>query len=118
MLVQCHIASSPRRTLTLPLRLNDRESAHHLYVVEVDQTHTDVSRRSVFDTLRASGIGANVHYIPIHLQPDYQRLGFKRGDFPASEVYYDQAITLPLFPAMTDAEHEHVVATLQSAFSV
>ncbi len=104
--------------LTLPLRLNDRESAHHLYVVEVDQTHTDVSRRSVFDTLRASGIGANVHYIPIHLQPDYQRLGFKRGDFPASEVYYDQAITLPLFPAMTDAEQEHVVATLQSAFSV
>lgn len=104
--------------LKLPLRVNDRKSAHHLYVVEIDQARTSVSRRSVFDTLRTNGIGANVHYIPIHLQPDYQRLGFKRGDFPVSEAYYDQAITLPLFPAMTEGEQDHVVAMLKSAFSV
>ena len=104
--------------LKLPLRVDDRESAHHLYVVEIDRAYTDVSRRSVFDNLRTNGIGANVHYIPIHLHPDYQRLGFKRGDFPASEAYYGQAITLPLFPAMTEEEQDHVIATLKSAFSV
>lgn len=103
--------------LKLPVRLTDRESAHHLYVVEVDQSLTNVSRRSLFDTLRAQDIGANVHYIPIHLQPYYQQLGFKRGDFPACEAYYEQAITLPLFPSMTEAEQDRVIATLKLAFN-
>jgi dTDP-4-amino-4,6-dideoxygalactose transaminase len=56
-----------------------------------------------------------VHYIPIHTQPHYQRLGFRRGDFPAAEAYYAQAISLPLFPEMTGADQDHVVAALAAA---
>jgi dTDP-4-amino-4,6-dideoxygalactose transaminase len=66
----------------------------------------------VFEALRAAGIGVNVHYIPVHTQPYYQRLGFKVGMFPESESYYQDAITLPLFSKMTDAEQDTVVAAL------
>jgi UDP-4-amino-4,6-dideoxy-N-acetyl-beta-L-altrosamine transaminase len=103
-------------SLKLPARLNDRQSAHHLYVVEVD-TRRGTERRRVYDTLRAAGIGANVHYIPIHTQPFYRRRGFGVGDFPASERYYEAAITLPLFPAMTEEQQDHVVATLERALA-
>jgi dTDP-4-amino-4,6-dideoxygalactose transaminase len=58
-----------------------------------------------------------VHYIPIHTQPYYRDLGFKRGDFPASERYYNNAISLPLFPALTDEQQDFVAATLRSALS-
>lgn len=95
-----------------PARLPDRVSAWHLYAIELDAGH---DRRAVFDALRAADIGVNVHYIPIHTQPHYRRLGFKRGDFPAAEAYYARAISLPLFPEMTDAEQDRVVAVLRAA---
>lgn len=98
--------------LKLPARLNDRASAHHLYVVEIDRSRTTATRRAVFDGLRARGIGANVHYMPIHLQPDYARLGFVPGDYPAAEAYYAGAITIPLYPALTEEEQDRVVAAL------
>jgi UDP-4-amino-4,6-dideoxy-N-acetyl-beta-L-altrosamine transaminase len=98
--------------LLLPARLEDRRSAWHLYVVEIDETRTPRSRAQVFERLRAQGIGANVHYIPIHTQPFYSRLGFKPGDFPASERYYRRAISIPLFPALTDDQQDEVVRAL------
>ncbi|HSW04742.1 UDP-4-amino-4,6-dideoxy-N-acetyl-beta-L-altrosamine transaminase [Aquabacterium sp.] len=98
-----------------PARGADRLSAWHLYVIEVDEQRTTASRRDVFQALRDAQIGVNVHYIPIHTQPHYQRLGFQRGDFPAAEAYYAGAISLPLFPDMTTAEQDHVVATLAKA---
>lgn len=98
--------------LKLPVRLNDRQSAHHLYVVEVAE---GVSRSAVFATLRADGILVNVHYIPIHLQPYYRTLGFAAGDFPASEAYYAGAITLPLFPSLDPSEQDYVVERLTRA---
>lgn len=98
--------------LMLPARQSDRRSAWHLYVVEIDDTKTSVMRGDVFNHLRNAGIGVNVHYIPIHTQPYYARLGFRRGDFPASERYYSRAISLPLFPAMTEEQQSFVVRTL------
>jgi UDP-4-amino-4,6-dideoxy-N-acetyl-beta-L-altrosamine transaminase len=98
--------------LRLPVRLNDRQSAHHLYVVEVA---SGVSRRDVFAALRADGILVNVHYIPIHLQPYYRGLGFAPGDFPASEAYYAGAITIPLFPSLDPSEQDYVVERLTRA---
>lgn len=103
--------------LHLPVRLSDRQSAHHLYVVEIDETKSAATRSDVFAKLRADGIGANVHYIPIHLQPFYRAKGFKAGDFPCAESYYRRAITIPLFPAMTDADQERVVESLGRALS-
>lgn len=99
--------------LDLPYRSNDRGSAWHLYAVEIRQPGP--SRRSVFEAMRAAEIGVNVHYIPIHLQPHYRDLGFKPGDFPAAERYYDNAISLPLFPALTTEQQDYVAATLRSA---
>ncbi len=96
----------------LPARLNDRQSAHHLYVVEVEN---GLSRKAVFDALRADGILVNVHYIPIHLQPYYRALGFAPGDFPASEAFYEGAVTLPLFPSLSEAQQDHVAGRLSRA---
>lgn len=102
--------------LKLPARANDRVSAWHLYAVELGD-EAKASRADVFAALRAAQIGANVHYIPIHTQPDYTRLGFKRGDFPASERYYERAISLPLFPRMTGEQQERVVSVIRDALS-
>lgn len=98
--------------LKLPVRLNDRQSSHHLYVVEVAD---GIERKAVFDALRAVHVLANVHYIPIHLQPYYQARGFATGDFPASEGFYEKALSLPLFPNLTNAEQDRVVRSLAAA---
>lgn len=86
----------------LPVRPLARDtrgvSGWHLYMIRVDAAR----RRQIFEGLRAQGIGVNVHYIPVHLQPDYRRLGFTVGMFPEAERYYSEAITLPMFPAMKD----------------
>jgi UDP-4-amino-4,6-dideoxy-N-acetyl-beta-L-altrosamine transaminase len=103
--------------LRLPTRLPARTQAWHLYAVEVLPARTSITRAQVFEALRAADIGVNVHYIPIHTQPYYQRLGFKRGDFPVAEHYYAQALSLPLFPAMTTAQQDRVAACLRSALA-
>jgi len=88
--------------------------AWHLYVIRLQ----DAARRQlVFEALRAAGIGAQVHYIPVHLQPYYRQLGFKPGDFPVAESYYAGAITLPLHPRLTEAEQERVSAVLKEALA-
>jgi len=99
--------------IRLPARLDDRTSAWHLYVIMLNLETMSVSRRQVLETLRAQGIGAHVHYIPLHLQPYYRdRFGHQRGDFPVAEGYYDACVTLPMFPALTDADVERVVASV------
>ena len=95
--------------LRLPARLPDRVSAWHLYVVEVDARQTNVSRAELFEALRSAGIGVNVHYIPIHTQPYFRKLGFKDGDFPASEAYYRGAMSLPMFPRMMPSQQDRVI---------
>ncbi len=92
----------------------DRQSAWHLYAIEVTDAAT-IDRSGLFAALRAADIGVNVHYIPIHTQPHYERLGFRRGDFPNAEHYYDHAISIPLFPAMTREEQDKVVDVIARA---
>ena len=88
------------------------QSAWHLYVIRL-QLNNGIVRHSVFAALRKAGIGVNVHYIPVHLQPYYQKLGFRAGDFPAAEAYYAEALTLPLYPDMTEAQQARVVECLR-----
>jgi UDP-4-amino-4,6-dideoxy-N-acetyl-beta-L-altrosamine transaminase len=90
-------------------------SAYHLYVVQLDEKRTSMTRAQIFESLRSAGIGANVHYIPVHTQPYYKRLGFKENDFPQSVRYYAGALTLPLFPTMTEEEQDFVVSSLRAA---
>lgn len=103
--------------MILPIRLDDRESAWHLYAVEIDSARTTRTRAEVFRAMRAAQIGVNVHYIPIHTQPYYAALGFRRGDFPVAEAYYARALSLPLFPALSEAQQDRVVETLRAALA-
>lgn len=100
----------------LPLALPppDDAGAWHLHVVRLaDPTR----RRAAYDALRAADIGVNVHYIPVHLQPWYRRLGFRPGDFPAAEAYYAGALTLPLHPALSEAQQARVAQVLRQALA-
>ncbi|MDD5390004.1 MAG: UDP-4-amino-4,6-dideoxy-N-acetyl-beta-L-altrosamine transaminase [Gallionellaceae bacterium] len=109
------LAGLPLRT---PWRDLQADSAWHLYVIRLeDAVLAKPGRRAVFEHLRAAGIGVNVHYIPVHLQPDYRRLGFARGDYPVAEDYYARTITLPLHPGLSDADQDRVVAELREALA-
>jgi dTDP-4-amino-4,6-dideoxygalactose transaminase len=88
-------------------------SAFHLFVVRLLET-AGVTRLELFRKIQDAGIGVNVHYIPVHLQPYYGRLGFKQGDFPEAESYYNQAITLPLFVELTEEDQRYVIETLRA----
>ena len=98
--------------LTVPFQAPGGYSAFHLYIVRLDP---GIDHLAAFNTLRAAGIGANLHYIPVHTQPYYRALGFAEGDFPVAEDYYRRAITLPLHPGLTEAEQDLVVETLAGA---
>ena len=87
----------------------DDRSALHLFVIRVAAKR----RRAIFEALRDAGIGVNVHYVPVYLQPEYRRLGFTDGHCPQAELYYQQALTLPLHPRLSDDAQEHVVARLR-----
>ena len=105
----------------LPLRALARDpkavSGWHLYMIRLDLNSIRRTRREVFESLRAQGIGVNVHYIPVHLQPDYAKLGFSAGMFPEAERYYEECITLPMFPAMTDDDVLRVRDALKAAIA-
>lgn len=99
--------------LTLPVAQPGAESAWHLYVVRLQLERIKSSQREVFDALRAAGIGVNLHYIPVHLQPYYREQGFTDGDFPQAERYFTEAISLPLYPDLTDEQQDEVVEQLR-----
>lgn len=119
-----HLADRYDRLLaSLPLRLPVRvpgpestaRSSWHLYAVEILPGAGVAERVTAFTRLREAGIGVNVHYIPIPLQPYYRSLGFRPGQFPAAEAYAAQALSIPLYPALTDAMQDRVVAELTKA---
>jgi len=91
-------------------------SSYHLFVLVIDPALTSKQRIDLFKHLHNDQISANVHYIPIHLQPYYVSQGFKKGDFPISEKYYNNAITVPLFPSMTSQMFDQVTNSIQSFF--
>jgi UDP-4-amino-4,6-dideoxy-N-acetyl-beta-L-altrosamine transaminase len=98
--------------LRLPRVLEGNRSAFHLYVVRLTDL-VDGAHRRVYESLRSRGIGVNLHYTPVHLQPYYRSLGFHEGMFPEAEAYGESAITLPLFPRLSEAEQDTVVAALR-----
>jgi UDP-4-amino-4,6-dideoxy-N-acetyl-beta-L-altrosamine transaminase len=87
-------------------------SSYHLYVVRTRDTGKHGSRAELYRGLRERGIGVNVHYMPVYLQPYYAQLGFAAGYCPEAERYYDEALTIPLYPAMSEAQQDEVVTAL------
>ena len=92
---------------------NNKLSAYHLYIILLPN-NDEKKHKEAIETLREQGIFAHVHYIPIHLQPYYQQLGFKKGDFPNAENYYLNAISLPLFPDLTAQQQQYVIDMVKS----
>lgn len=103
--------------LTIPACDAQAYSAFHLYVIRLQLNAIKKSHRQVFVELRACGIGVNVHYIPVHTQPYYRGFGFKQGDFPIAEQHYREAISLPLFYALTENEQDQVVRALREVLA-
>jgi dTDP-4-amino-4,6-dideoxygalactose transaminase len=85
--------------------------AWHLYVIQVKD------RKNLYDYLKDKGVFTQVHYIPIHLQPYYKRLGWKYGDFPVAEGYYRKALSLPMYPSLTVKEQEYVIEKVLEFYS-
>ena len=99
--------------LTLPMQATYGHSAYHLYVIRLDlDAIAPLTHAEVFQSLRDQEILVNLHYIPVHTQPYYQAMGFRWGDFPQAEAYYKNAISIPMYPTMTDDAQTHVIQAL------
>ena len=97
---------------------DDVSHAYHLYVIRLNTTELRTTQSEVFSSLRAEGIGVNVHYIPVHLHPFYrERFGTKPGLCPMAETVYEKLISLPIFPAMTHDDVEYVIAAVRKVVS-
>lgn len=99
--------------LQLPWQSPDAYSAYHLYVIRVLSRRNGKDRLRVFNELRAADVLVNVHYIPVHTQPYYRQLGFKCGDFPQAEAFYEEAISLPMYYSLTENDQDFVISTLK-----
>lgn len=108
------LASLP---VTTPWQHPDSYSGLHLYVVRLQLHKINKTHCQVFEALREQGIGVNLHYIPVHTQPYYQRMGFKVGDYPQSEQYYAEAISLPMYQTLSDSQQDQVVNVLQKVLA-
>ncbi len=95
-----------------PFRHKDSFSAFHLYVIRLRNSDNHLN---VFNHLRNNGIGVNLHYMPIHIQPYYQKLGFKPSNFPEAMKYYKEAISLPMFPMLKSEKQQQVISSLIQA---
>lgn len=100
-----------------PWQHEESYSGLHLYVIRLKLGEIKKTHHQVFEALCAEGIGVNLHYIPVHRQPYYERLGFRAGHCPESERYYAEAISLPMYPGLTEGQQDKVVSTLNSAIS-
>ena len=100
--------------VVIPFQMDGTYSGLHLYVIRLKLDNITISHKQVFEELRASGIGVNIHYIPVHMHSFYRSMGFKLGDFPESEKYYSEAISLPMYPNFAEEDQNKVVDILAS----
>lgn len=103
--------------ITLPYQLPNTYSGLHLYPIRLKLDKIKKSHKQVFSELRDNGIGVNLHYIPVHTQPFYTRLGFNKGDYPNAESYYAEAISLPMFPNLDIKQQDKVANVLKAVLS-
>ena len=105
-----HLQNLPLR---LPNQSKDCISSRHLYIIRIDNSYSKLNHKNLFLKLRDLNIGVNLHYIPIHLQPYFKKLGFKKGNFPESEKYYKEAISIPLFTQLKREDQDYIISTIK-----
>jgi len=104
-------------SITLPWQHEDSYSGLHLYVIRLQLDKISKTHLEVFEGMREAGILVNLHYIPVHIQPYYKKMGFEGGQFPQAEQYYKEAMSIPMFPTMTNEQQDKVIATLKTLLS-
>ena len=103
--------------LILPKIQSERLSSFHLYTIQIDSLRTNKTRLEVFEFLKESGVGVQVHYIPIHCQPYCKKkFRFKLGDFPNAEEYYHKTITLPIYPGLAEKSQLEIIKLLRTIY--
>jgi len=104
--------------INLPIRTQfqhpDAYSSYHLYIIRLNTDQTSISQKELANKLLKNGIGVNLHYIPLHIQPYYKKHGFKLGDYPFSEHYYKESLSIPIFPGMKPQEQEKIIKNIKS----
>ena len=103
--------------LITPFQSLESYSAMHLYPIQLKMSNVKEGRMQIFNELRKAGVGVNVHYIPIHTQPYYRKLGFKREEFPNAIRYYEQAISIPMYSSMSIKDQDFVVERIKECVS-
>lgn len=104
--------------LTLPWQHRDSYSGMHLYVIRLQPERCGVTHLQVFEFMRSQNILVNLHYIPVYRQPFYEKMGFLHEEFPESEKYYAQAISIPMYPTLTEEQQDIVINALHKVFAV
>jgi UDP-4-amino-4,6-dideoxy-N-acetyl-beta-L-altrosamine transaminase len=100
-----------------PWQHSDTYSAYHLYPIRIKLSECNKYQRQVYDAMQVAGINVNLHYIPVYRQPYYELMGFKAGYCPEAEQYHLQALSIPMYPSLTDVEQTKVIHTLQDALT-
>lgn len=98
--------------IQLPWQSPNSYSSYHLYPIRVRSDVSGVSQRQLYDVLQAAGINVNLHYIPVYLQPYYEAMGFKAGYCPEAEAYFRQALSIPMYPTLSETEQGQVIQVL------
>ncbi|MED4534087.1 UDP-4-amino-4,6-dideoxy-N-acetyl-beta-L-altrosamine transaminase [Metabacillus fastidiosus] len=104
--------------IIIPFQNTEGESSWHLYIIRLNLNKLSVGRKEIFEALQKHNIGVNVHYIPVHLQPYYQQLGYVKGSLPYAERLYEEIISLPLFPGMTEQDVKDVIVAVQRTMEI
>lgn len=117
VLAKCYNEAFADLPLTLPWQHPDTYSAYHLYVIRLQLEETRMTHREVFEALRLAGIGVNLHYIPVYIQPYYRRLGFKAGCCPEAERYYREAISIPMYHGLKEDDQAYVISAIRQVLS-
>jgi len=115
-IAECYNTELENLPFKLPQQMEYGYSSYHLYVIRINLS-AKISHKAIFEELRENGILVNLHYIPVHTQPYYQKLGFRVGDYPEAEAYYREAISLPMYPNLSDDEQGYVIRTLQKVMA-
>ena len=97
-----------------PYVMTEAHPSWHIYIIRINHEQIGKTKQQVFEEMKKRGIALNLHYIPVHRQPYYEKLGFYRGDFLQSEKYYEEAFTLPLFYELTDEQQNYIVESLRN----
>jgi UDP-4-amino-4,6-dideoxy-N-acetyl-beta-L-altrosamine transaminase len=103
--------------ITTPHQASGTDSSYHLYPIRVSEAESGKTQRQVYDALWQNGVAANLHYIPVHRQPYFEKLDFKAGDFPEAEQFHREVISVPMFPTLEPDQQTAVIAVLAKALS-